>query len=112
MVACCEQGTPETMAAGRCDSQSELSLEPVLLVKKRGQRLLMMGLCPEDIMNSSTSLNDNSIGQLKGETLPSEVKTPLIMIQSPFTTNLHSTPVHLHDHTTVNQEIFVVKIFL
>ena len=103
-----EQGNPEAMGASGSDCQSKLCLQSSETVAE--QKLpgvidedLLLGLCPEDLLNCSTSfcasLNDStSIGHVKGEIFPAGVKTPSIQSPNyPFTNNmvsLHSTPVH------------------
>ena len=118
----CRQGTPETMAAGGSACLSELSLQSpgtsAVSEEKRPEVIdddLLLGLCPEDLMNSSTSfctsMNDTSIGQLKGETLPSEVKTPLIQSPNyPFTTNMHSAPVHSTPKPSIHKQSLTVNV--
>lgn len=106
----CKQGTPEAIVNSERDCKSKLSLQSSETVAVSEQKCpgvidedLLLGLCPEDLLNCSTSfcvsLNDStSIGHVKGETFPDEVKTPSIQSPNyPFTcsnVSLHSTPVH------------------
>lgn len=119
-----EHGTPEPIAASESDSQCKSSClgerlgssisrgsaeEP--FSEERGPGFtdedLLLGLCPEDLLNCSTSfctsfctsLNDSAnTGHVKGESFLAEVKTQSIQSPSyPLTTDvvsLHSTPVH------------------
>ena len=107
-----EQGTPEAMAASQSGSDyqnklSSQSSETSAVTEHKCPGVidedLLLGLCPEDLLNCSTSfctsLNDSaSVGHIKCETFPAEVKTPSIESPNyPLTTNmvsLHSTPVH------------------
>ena len=107
-----EQGTPEAMAAFQSGSDyqnkfSSQSSETIAVTEEKGPGVidedLLLGLCPEDLLNCSTSfctsLNDSaSVGHIKGEMFPAEVKTPSIQSPNyPLTTNMvsfHSTSVH------------------
>ena len=100
-----KQGTaiPDTES----DCQSKLSLQSSETIAVSEQRCsgvvdedLLLGLCPEDLLNCSTSfcmsLND-SIGHVKGETFPNEVKTPSVQSPNHLSTSslvsLHSVSV-------------------
>lgn len=99
-----EQGAPQTTAASRGDAHNKLILhssEFTAVSEQEGPGVadddLLEGLCPEDLLNCSTSfctsLNDSTgTGHVK------EAKAPLIHSPDyPHTTStvsLHSTPVH------------------